>query len=141
MGSGSLSGWSEGILLSFAIILIFGLVVASFNYHYSQDYEVPIGDNNATQQFVNYIESSSSEIQGGEADTQSDAGITLKSSWGITKSIFNTIGSVLTGGFIEDIFNLMNLGEAGQIYAFYLRILFILSLVFAILYILFKVVA
>lgn len=141
MGQGSLSGWAEGILLSIALITAFGLIVASFNNNYGASNEVPISDNNATQQFVNYIESSSSEIQGGEADTQSDAGITLSSSWGITKSVFNTIGSVITGGWIEDIFYMLNLGEAGQVYAFYLRILFVLSLIFAILYILFKVVA
>jgi len=136
---GSLSGWIEGILLSIAFVVIFGVIVVSMNNSYNQNNTVPIGDNNATQQFVNYIDSASSEIRGGEADTQSDAGITLRSSWGITKSVFGVVGSVLSGGWIETAFSLTQLGDAGQIYAKYLRIIYVISLIFAILYILFKV--
>lgn len=141
MGQGSFSAWTEGILLSIAVVIIFGIIVAGFNNMYDKEYTVPIGDNNATRDFVDYIDSGTSEIQGGEADTQSDAGITLKSSWGITKQIYSIVGSFLSGGWIENVFNLMNLGESGQVYAKYLRILYVLSLIFAILYILFKVVA
>lgn len=138
-GEANISKLATVVIISLAMLSVLGLIVASMNNQYSQNNTIPINDNNYTQEFVNYLESSTTEISDGTADTQTDAGITLSSSWGITKSIMTTVSSVLTGGFIEEVVNTLNLGEAGQVYAVYLRILFILTIIFAILYILFKV--
>ena len=141
MGAGSLSGWAEGILFSLAFVLILGLVVVNFNGLYDQDNQIGLGTNTTADAFTNYQDTAGDQILGGEADFDSASGITLKSSWGVTKEVFNIVASFLTGGWIEQVFEMMNLGEAGQIWAKYLRIIWILSLIFAILYILFKVVA
>jgi len=141
MGEGSLSGWTEGILLSIAFVIVLGIVVTNFNGMYDQDNQIGLGTNTTAEAFINYQDTAGDQITGGEADFDSASGITLKSSWGVTKEAFNIVGSFLTGGWIEQVFEMMNLGEAGQVWAKYLRILWVLSLIFAILYILFKVVA
>ncbi len=141
MGEGSLSGWTEGILLSLAFVLVLGLVVTNFNGLYNQDNQIGLGTNTTADALINYQNTAGDKILGGEADFESGAGITLSSSWGITKEVLNIVGSFLTGGWIEQVFEMTNLGEPGQIWAKYLRVLWVLSLIFAILYILFKVVA
>lgn len=141
MGEGSLSGWTEGILLSIAFVLILGLVITNFNGMYNKNNQLGLGTNSTVSDFEQYQNTGGNQIIGGEADFDSASGITLKSSWGITKEAFRIVGDFLTGGWIESVFNMMNLGEAGQIWAKYIRILYVLSLIFAVLYILFKVVA
>lgn len=139
MGEGIISGWTEGILLTIATVLVIGLIITNFNGLYEKDYELGLGTNTTAQDFIKYQDDASREVEGGTATFQSDAGLTLSSSWGITKQVFKIVGAFITGGFIEDIFLMANLGEAGQIWATYLRVLWFLSLIFGILYILFKV--
>ena len=141
MGEGSLSGWTEGILFSLAFVLILGLVVTNFNGLYDKDNQIGLGTNTTADAFTNYQDTAGDQILGGEADFDSGSGITLASSWGVTKEVFSIVGTFLTGGWIEQVFEMINLGEPGQIWAKYLRVLWVLSLIFAILYILFKVVA
>lgn len=139
MGEGILSGWTEGILLTLATVLVIGLIITNFNGLYGEDYELGLGTNTTASSFIQYQDDASSEIQGGEANFNSDAGITLSSSWGITKQVLTITSAFITGGFIEDLFLMSNLGEAGQIWAKYLRVIWFISLIFGILYILFKV--
>jgi len=141
MGEGSLSGWTEAILFSLAFVLILGLVVTNFNGLYGKDNQIGLGTNSTSNSFVNYQDTAGDQILGGEVDFDSGSGITLASSWGVTKEVFSIVGTFLTGGWIEQVFEMINLGEPGQIWAKYLRVLWVLSLIFAILYILFKVVA
>ena len=141
MGEGVLSGWTEGILFSLAFVLILGVIVTNFNGIYEKDFQIGLGTNTTANAFINYQDTAGEQITGGEVDFDSSSGITLKSSWGIVKNAFSMVSSFLTGGWIEDIFTMTNTGEAGQIYAKYLRILWVLSLILAVLYILFKVKA
>jgi len=141
MSEGSLSGWSEGILLVIAVIGVLAIIFTGFNGMYSKDHQLGFGTNTTADSFIEYTDNANNLIEGGEADFDSNAGITLRSSWSITKQVFSIVRDFITGGFIEDLFNAMNAGEAGQTFAVYLRIIWFLSLIFAILYILFKVVA
>ena len=127
--------------LSIALIIVLGIVVTNFNGMYGEDNQIGLGVNTTANSFIEYQSTANNLIGGGEADFDSNSGMTLKESWGITKGVYNVIVSFVTGGFIEQIFLYTNLGEAGQTFAIYLRILWVLSLIFAILYILFKVVA
>lgn len=141
MGEGVLSSWTEGILLSLAFVLILGVVITNFNGIYDKDLQIGLGTNTTANAFINYQDIAGEQITGGEVDFDSSSGITLKSSWGIVKNAFSMVSTFLTGGWIENIFTMTNLGEAGQIYAKYLRILWVLSLILAVLYVLFKVKA
>lgn len=136
---GSITGWTEGILLSIAFVLILGIVITNMNGLHGKDFQIGLGTDTSADEFINYQDTAGTQIGGGTASFDSVNGITLSSSWGMIKEAFNVIGSFITGGWIEQIFAYTNLGEAGQIIASYLRIIWFIGLIFAIVYILFKV--
>lgn len=136
----SVSGWSEGIILSLVFLAVVTLVVGGFNAMYSKNYSTGIVDNSGAEQlFINYQDTAEQQIAGGEAGFDASQGITLKSSWGLTKDVVTIGWSFLSGGWIEQIVSAWGLGESGTALAKGLRIIYFLSLVFAILYALFKV--
>lgn len=137
---GNVSGWTEGILLTLAFIAIVAVVVGAMNAMYDKDYDLGISDSsNSTTLFIEYQDTAEQQIQGGDVEFNADTGITLKSSYGITKDVISIVWSFLTGGFIESVAQAWNVGEAGLVFAQIIRIIWFLSLVFALLYALFKV--
>jgi len=138
---GTLSGWTEGIILSLVFLSVLTLVVVNFNMLYHQDNVLPFADNSGSQGlFINYQDTAQQNIQGGEVAFDANQGITLKSSWGLAKDAVSITWGFLSGGWIEQTVNAWGLGESGTVLAKGLRILYFLSLVFALLYALFKVV-
>ena len=137
---GNASGWTEGILFALLFIGVLGIVVASFNVMYGKNYSVGLNNSGDEQPFIEYQETASQQIEGGEVEFDAEQGITLKSSYGIFTDVIKILWTFLTGGFIENVISYLNLGEAGTALALTLRVLYFLSLVFALLYILFKVV-
>ena len=137
---GNISNWTEGILLVLAFVIVLGIVVGSFNYLYDKSYDVGLSDNSTEQKFIEYETSSESQIKGGEVAFDAQQGISLKSSYGLAVDAIDIIWSFLSGGFIENVAEMLNLGESAMVLARILRILWFLSLVFALLYALFKVV-
>jgi hypothetical protein len=137
---GNVSGWTEAIILSLVFVTILGLVVANFNALYNKTYTLPFTDNSGAKQlFVNYHDTAKTQIEGGEAQFDAQQGITLKSSWGLAKDAVSISWAFLSGGWIEQTVAAWNLGEAGTTLAVGLRIIYFLSLVFALLFALFKV--
>lgn len=137
---GSVSSWTEGIILSLVFLSVLTLVVVNFNMLYSKNYVLPFQDNSGSENlFINYQETAQNNIQGGEVQFDAQQGITLKSSWGLAKDAVGITWSFLSGGWIEQTVNSWGLGESGTALAKGLRILYFLSLVFALLYALFKV--
>ena len=137
---GSISSWTEGILLSLVFLSVLTLVVVNFNLLYSKNYILPFTDNSASENlFINYQDTSQKQIQGGEVEFDASQGITLKSSWGLAKDVVSITWSFLSGGWIEQTVDAWGIGESGTALAKGLRVLYFLSLVFALLYALFKV--
>lgn len=137
---GNISGWTEGILLTLAFVTIIGIVVAGFNILYNQDHSIGFTDNsNSEQLFINYQDNANSEIQGGDVEFDASQGISLKNSYGLTKDAISIVWGFMSGGFIEEAINSWNLGASGAAFAKTIRILWFLSLVFALLYALFKI--
>lgn len=133
----SLSGWAEGILLSVLFVLILSvLVIGGLNNMYSKNYDVGLGTNSTLEAFKDYQATQQSKIEGGEAEFTSSQGLTLKSSWELTKATLSTIWSFFAGGWIESIVSFMHLPMEVALVG---RILYFISLGFAIMYILFKV--
>lgn len=137
---GNVSGWTEGILLTLAFIAVLGIVIAGFNLQYNKNYSLGITDPSGSEElFIEYQDTAEQQIQGGEVEFSAIEGITLKSSYGITKDAINIVWSFLSGGFIENLASKWNVGDAGMILARTIRIIWFLSLVFALLYALFKI--
>lgn len=133
----SLSGWTEGILLSVLIVILFGGVIVGFNTMYNKDNQIGLGTNTSQSEFSEYQGTLADQIQSGEADFTSSEGLTLKSSWNIIESASSIIWNFFTGGWIETI--LTDYMKLPSIVATIFRILFFLSMGFIILKILFKV--
>lgn len=136
---GNPSGWTEGILLSLVFVAVIGIIIGSMNSWYGQSYSLGLSDNETEQLFIDYQDSSEQKIQGGEVEFDASQGVTLKSSYGLVTDILSVIWNFLTGGWIESLFSLLGAGASGMALARALRILYFLSLVFALLYALFKI--
>lgn len=137
---GNISGWTEGIILTLLFVGVLTLIVGNFNLMYNQSYTLPISDNSTESLFITYQDTAETQINTGEVQFDATQGVTLKSSYGMVKDATNIIWTFLSGGFIENVANMWNLSDSGILLARALRILWFLSLVFALLYALFKVV-
>lgn len=133
----SISGWIEGIAFVILFIGIFGSVISNMNIHYGEGYQIGLGNQiNATKEaLIGYQGTASEEITGGEAEFTTSQGLTLKSSWGILKSIGSVIWDFITGGFIETICSWMHLNVE---VALMIRVLYFISVIFAIVTVLFR---
>lgn len=134
-----LGGWTEAILLSLAGVAIVTIILTSMNLDYNKTYDVGITDGTTESLFVTYTNQSQDRIQGGETTLDGGQGITLKDSYNLMKDLMNVLWTFLSGGWIEHLASMMNLGAAGMVMARVFRLLFVISLVFTLIYILFKV--
>jgi|TARA_Y100000310_G_scaffold3988_1_gene4899 hypothetical protein len=134
----SMGGWTEGILFSTLIISLIVIVIGGMNVQYNKTNQIGIAGNETQQAFIDYQDTLDREIGGGEAEFSANQGLTLKSSWGIIKSVFNIVLGFITGNWITTIVSYMKLPP---IVAIIFRVLYFVSLGFIVLKILFKVKA
>jgi hypothetical protein len=139
MNNGVISGWVEGILLSLLMLSVFTLIVVNMNLDYSKNYEIGLTDNTTEKLFITYMDTSKSNVESGTVEYDSENGITLKESYNLALSAIKVIWNFLTGGWIYNIVNKLNLGDAGNYLARTVQILYFLSVVFAVLFALFKI--
>lgn len=136
----NISGWTEGIIFSIAFVVTFALVIGGLNSELGRTFEVPIADNHTMDSFVSYMNTSKSQIDTGEAKFDATQGVTVKSSWSIAKGVLDILWNFFSGGWIENTAELLNLGEGMLAFAKILRIIYFISVIFAVIYIFFKVV-
>ena len=135
----NLSGWTEGIILSLVFVTILGLVVAALNLQYDKNNSLGLSDDTTEQLFIDYQDTAETQIKGGEVEFDATQGITLKSSYGLVTDAISIAWTFISGGWIEKLASMWGLGAAGLAIAKGLRIIYFLSLVFALLYALFKI--
>lgn len=136
----SLSGWTEAGIGVILFMLAIGIVIVSMNHDYGQNYDPTFGidTTNDYNNFTNYQGTLAASLQG--ETTQSDlGGLNLLTSWNIIKSGVSMVWSLLTGQWIVNAVNLIKLGAVGTFLAWGLRLLFIFSLGFILIKLLFKV--
>lgn len=137
---GTIANWTEGIILSLVFLTVLTLIVGNFNLLFSKNNVLPFQDNSGSEQlFIRYQDTAQENIQGGEVEFDANQGITLKSSYGLAKDAIKITWAFISGGWIEQTVQAWNIGQAGTALAKGLRIIYFLSLVFALLYALFKV--
>jgi hypothetical protein len=135
---GNVSGWTEGILLIVGFVVVLSLVVGGFNGLYGKSYSVPLIDD-TTQDFIDYQTSAKDQLQEGDVDVGTANGITLKSSYDILMQGVNAVWTFLSGGWIPNIAVMLNADTPGVTLAHFLQIIWILSLISGILYVLWRV--
>lgn len=132
----SISGWIEGIAFSIIIVIALGLVFTDMNEIHSKNYTLGLSVSDQIQKLTNLQSQTQNKTVEGEATFGADSGITLTSSWDMVVTAFTIIGQVLGGSWIMSLSNYMMMPPmVGMI----IRTLWLLSLVFIIIKILFKV--
>ena len=131
------SHWIEGMIFIVLFAVLITGVVGNFNSLYGKSNDVGLGMNSTQNALVNMQDTGQTNINEGEASFNSLYGLNLFSSWALIKQIAGVVWSFLTGGFIENIAtNMLGLpAEVGLMF----RILYFISILMVILYILFKV--
>jgi len=131
----SMSGWLEGVIFILLFITIFTVFIGDFNVLYNKNNQISLTGVNATKSsLINLQQTGSESIKGGEAELRdTSSGLGLKSTWSILKSMFGILLSLLTGGFIEDLIGYMHIDLS---IALFFRILYVLSLIAGMIYIL-----
>jgi hypothetical protein len=137
---GALSGWTEGILLSITFVLVITLAIAGFNGLYGKSYSSGLVDNSTMNSFKSFANSSQSDIHDGTVLTGSVFGVNIAQSYKLLTGAVDLIWTFISGGWINNIANMLLLGEAGKDLATVFQVIWILSILFALLYIFFKVV-
>jgi len=136
----SLSGWTEAGVGVILLLLCMGIIVSYMNIDYGQDNDPTFGmsTEDTLQDFKDYQGTLQTGLEG-EATTEGTEGISLSSSWGIVKAGISMTFDFVTGGWINNAIGLMNLGKAGDYLALGLRLLFVFSIGFILIKLLFKV--
>lgn len=135
---GNVSGWTESIVMVVAFIAVLTLVVSGYNGIYNKTYVLPLVDN-TTQSFITYQTQSHTQLQTGDVEIGTSNGITLKNSYDILMGGVNIVWTFLSGGWIPNIAVMINADEAGIVLAHFLQIVWILSLISGILFVLWRV--
>lgn len=135
-----LSGWAETMIIFVLVIGLMTVMFAGMNADYNKDYSVGINTTSLEGNITAKSRQGQEQILGGEANNNanSDAGI-LSTSIGIVTGMGSLTWTFMTGGFIEKIIGYLNLGIAGTKLALWLRVLWVMSVIFAIAYTIFKV--
>lgn len=127
----TLGTWIGAIVLSAAFIVMLGVVLTSMNNDYSQNYDPSAGLGKEGQDVIDNFEELESTIdtnlQEGDVSFLESIGLSLSTSWVILKVTWSTIGTFLTGGWIE---SASEMAHIPSVFGGVLRMLFVLSIGF-----------
>jgi hypothetical protein len=138
---GSMGSMTEGILLSLLFVVLLGVVLSNLNDTYDKDFSIGL-ETDSLDEFTSLIEDSEGQVTEGEVvESSSDSGLSLKTSWALAKGIFGTLWDFISGQWITNLIqNILKVpGSAGIATALVLRLLFLSTLIWAILKLFFKV--
>ena len=129
----SLSGWTEVALLTTLFMLLIIGVIAEFNVKYDENYDGTFGLTESLTKtqgdLTNYQSTLEQSVKEGQASS-SGLGLSLTTTWSIISAGSTIMWDFLTGGFIEQVGEMMRMPTAVIII---IRILFVLSIGFIIL--------
>jgi hypothetical protein len=125
----SLGAWLEAGIGIVLLLTIVALLIANMNSNYGQSYDPTFGiqSNTTQQQFIDYQSTIDKGMQG-EATTSALTGISLGTTWSMTKAALGIAFGVVTGQWIQNAVGLLNFGEAGIALGLTLRLIFVVSL-------------
>ena len=137
----SLSGWTEGAIGVMLLLLCVSIIVVGMNITYGRHEDPTFGmSSNATRaSFEAYQGQLQTGLSGDSSTNALTGGINLLSSWGVAKSGFNLVSDFVTGVWVQNSVGLLQLGEAGIWLGWALRLVFVFSLIFILVRLIFKV--
>jgi len=127
----------NGVLVVLLLVTLTGLGLSYFNTEFDQEYSLGLSTD-ALSDIDTTLGSSKDLTVGGDVE-QVDNGLSLTSSWAISKGLFSLLWEFVNGTWISNLMvNTMNLGVAGAVIATVIRMLFITLLIFAVIKLFFK---
>jgi len=140
--AGTISTWIEGIVLTLTFVLIIVILVVELDNTYNMNYAPGIGgivDNSTIESFKAFRTTSQNQMNSSNV-VSNLIGINIVSSYDIFKGAIGIIWNFLSGGFIDNIINYLTLGASGVALATAFKIIWFLTIVWAGLYVFFKVI-
>lgn len=137
----SLSGWAEGAIGIMVIVICLGVIIVGMNlqYHQSNDPTFGLSSDKTKADFEAYQNQLDAGLSGDASTNSITGGINLLSSWGMAKQGFNIIRDFVSGVWITNGVGLLGSGTAITALGWGLRLLFIFSLIFILITLIFKV--
>lgn len=134
----TMQNWTEGIVIMILFVVIFGVVIAGMNVQYNKSNKIIGLDTSGYEDtFKNYNDNIKEKTTGGEASFLGSVGLVLGTSWDMIKTTFGLIGNFISGRWLRTIVvDYMKLPEE---IGFWIQTLYLMSLGFIILKILFKI--
>ena len=126
-------------MLSITFLIVIVLAVSGFNTLYTKDNLVPLVDNSTMTSFESFANSSQSDIHGGTVLTGSLFGINIAQSYKLLTGAVDLVWTFISGGWINNLASMLLLGSAGMALATVFQVIWILSVLFALFYVFFKV--
>jgi len=134
----SVGTFLNGVLIVLLLVILVGLGIGSFNDKYDQSYNLGL-DTGVLDDINTQMGISKNLTVGGEVE-QTDGGLSLTSSWAISKGLFSLLWGFVNGSWISNLMvNLLNFGVAGVWIATVVRLLFVSLLIFSVIKLFFKV--
>lgn len=136
----SLSGWTEAGVGIILFMLAIGIIIFDMNLNYTKNYDVTFGIDTTSDlnNFTKYQDTLGKSLQG-TASQNANTVLFLDTAWGIIQTGGTIVLNLLTGQWIVNSISLLQLGSIGTYLALGLRLLFVFSIGFIILKILFRV--
>ncbi len=140
------SSWTETIVFTMAALLIITLVImgsmdAQYGKNYGSQMSGGLADNsNSTSLFIQNNANLYNQTKSGTVGFNS-LGISLTTSWTMILNLIDTIFAFLSGGFILNLINALDVGAAGTILATALITVWWAGILYFGIYLLFKVKA
>ncbi len=132
----SLTAWVFGIIIILILLVVIqNEVLNPMNSMYNKSFEIGLNTSSLTS-FSNLKNTGHTEVGGAVVETDGN-GLTAKSAWTIGKGIYNTLADFVSGGFIENVFAMLDLPPY---FAQYVIVLIWISLILIVVYIFIKVV-
>lgn len=132
----SFSGWMEVIIFSLIAVIAVGMIFTDMNTTFSQNYNTGLPTDAMITQITNLQDNIQNKTVGGSASFGSVWGLTLSTSWEMIVTIFSVTGYFVGGSWISTIGGYL---LWPSIVVLLIRTLYLLSLAFIILKILFRV--
>lgn len=133
----SFENWTKTLSLTLLFVLLFGLVLGTLNDTYSKDFDIGI-DTSAIQEqgaLATATIGADGQVTDGEV-TQQDDGLSLSSSWAVSKTIYSMVKGIISGNLIHTI--IVDMMQLPSAIALVLQMLFWASLIFIVIKLFFR---
>ena len=138
----SLAGWTEVAVGVILIMLCVSVIIGGMNSQYNKNYDTGFGlPTETSKSSLNSYKGNLQDSLNGEASTNAIGGVNVVGTWGTIKAGIQMMWDFVNGQWIRNSIRLLNLGTVGDYLGWGLTLLYIFSIGFIFIKLIFKVKA